>query len=110
MSPTQRYAKKQAKASKRRRYTAQERFARDRRQAQQAAKALQQALDDLGLPEDLVTEIERRLRTNMANTSWLIVSFGECQLMASLITRGSPVSPLVDKGFQMCHPRLARRH
>ena len=63
MSPTQRYAKKQAKASKRRRRTAQERLARDRRQAQQAAKALQQALDDLGLPEDLVTEIEGRLRS-----------------------------------------------
>jgi hypothetical protein len=63
MSPTQRYAKKQAKASKRRRHTAQERLARDRRQAQQAAKALQQALDDLGLPADLVTEIEGRLRS-----------------------------------------------
>ena len=63
MSPTQRYATKQAKASKRRRRTAQERLARDRRQAQQAANALQQALDDLGLPEDLVTEIEGRLRS-----------------------------------------------
>jgi hypothetical protein len=63
MSPTQRYAKKQAKASKRRRRTAQERLARDRHQAQQAAKALQQALDDLGLPENLVTEIEGRLRS-----------------------------------------------
>jgi hypothetical protein len=40
---------------------AQERLARDRRQAQQAAEALQQALDDLGLPEDLVTEIAGRL-------------------------------------------------
>jgi hypothetical protein len=63
MSPTQRYAKKQAKASKRRRRTAQERLTRDRRQAQQAAKALQQALDDLGLPEDLVAEIAGRLRS-----------------------------------------------
>src|SRR5262245_14436723 len=63
MSPTQRYATKQAKASKRRRRTAQERLARDRRQAQQAANALQQALDDLGLPEDLVTEIAGRLRS-----------------------------------------------
>ena len=43
--------------------TAQERLARDRRQAQHAAEALQQALDDLGLPEDLVTEIEGRLRS-----------------------------------------------
>src|SRR4029434_1193725 len=39
------------------------RLARDRRQAQHAAEALQQALDDLGLPADLVTEIEGRLRS-----------------------------------------------
>jgi len=63
MSRTQRYAKKLAKARQRRRRTAQERLARDRRQAQHAAEALQQALDDLGLPEDLVTEIEGRLRS-----------------------------------------------
>jgi DDE superfamily endonuclease len=63
MSPTKRYAKKQAKARQRRRLTVQERLARDRRQAQHAAEALQQALDDLGLPEDLVTEIEGRLRS-----------------------------------------------
>ena len=42
---------------------AQERLARDRRQAQQAAKVLEQALHDLGLPEDLVAEIEGRLRS-----------------------------------------------
>ena len=42
---------------------AQERLARDRRQAQHAAEALEQALDDLGLPEDLVAEIEGRLRS-----------------------------------------------
>src|SRR5262250_2391047 len=59
----QRYAKKQATARQRRRRTAQERLQRDRRQAQQATKALQQALDDLGLPADLVTEIEGRLRS-----------------------------------------------
>ena len=63
MSPTHRYAKKQAKARQRRRRTAQERLARDRRQAQHAAAALQQALDDLGFPDDLVTEIEGRLRS-----------------------------------------------
>ena len=56
-------AKKQAKASQRRRLQAQERLARDRRQAQQAAQALEQALEDLGLPEDLVAEIEGRLRS-----------------------------------------------
>jgi hypothetical protein len=63
MSPTPRHIKKHAKAGKRRRLKAQERLERDRRQAQQAAKALEQALDDLGLPEDLVTEIEGRLRS-----------------------------------------------
>ena len=63
MSPTQRYAKKQAKARQRRYLKAQERLERDRRQAQHAAKVLEQALDDLGLPEDLVTEIEGRLRS-----------------------------------------------
>jgi hypothetical protein len=51
------------KARQRHRRTAQERLARDRCQAQQAAKALQQALDDLGLPENLVTELEGRLRS-----------------------------------------------
>jgi hypothetical protein len=51
MSRTQRYAKKLAKARQRRRLQAQERLARDRRQAQKAAEALQQALADLRLPE-----------------------------------------------------------
>jgi hypothetical protein len=63
MSLAKRYAKKHAKARRRRYRTAQERLARDRRQAQHAAEALQQALDDLGLPEDLVAEIEGRLRS-----------------------------------------------
>ena len=63
MSPHKRSAKKHAKARRRRYRTAHERVARDRRQAQHAAEALQQALDDLGLPEDLVTEIEGRLRS-----------------------------------------------
>ena len=56
------YQKRHAKARQRRRRTAQERLARDRRQAQHAAEALQQSLDDLGLPEDLVIEIEGRFR------------------------------------------------
>src|SRR4029450_7127790 len=56
-------AKKHVKAIQRRRLTARERLERDRRQAQHAAEALQQALDDLGLPEALVAEIEGRLRS-----------------------------------------------
>src|SRR4029450_4912588 len=63
MSPATRCTKKHAKARHRRRLHAQERLARDRRQAQHAAEALQQALDALGLPEDLVTEIEGRLHS-----------------------------------------------
>jgi hypothetical protein len=63
MSPMQRYAKKQAKARQRRRLTARERLERDRRQAQQAAEALEQALHDLGLPKNLVAEMEGRLRS-----------------------------------------------
>src|SRR4029450_8854672 len=56
-------AKKHVKAIQRRRLTARERLERDRRQAQHAAEALQQALDDLGLPEALVAEIAGRLRS-----------------------------------------------
>src|SRR5947199_2039867 len=63
MSPSNRDAKKHVKARKRRYLKAQERLARDRRQAQHAAQALEQALHDLGLPEDLVAEIEGRLRS-----------------------------------------------
>ena len=63
MNRTRQYHKRQAKARQRRRRTATERLQRDRRQAQHAAEALQQALDDLGLPEDLVAEIEGRLRS-----------------------------------------------
>jgi hypothetical protein len=63
MSPAKRCAKKHAKARHWRRLQVQERLARDRRQAQHAATALQPALNDLRLPEDLVTEIEGRLRS-----------------------------------------------
>jgi hypothetical protein len=63
MSPTKRYAKKQAKARQRRRRTVQERLARDRLQAQHAAEALYHALEELGLPDTLVTEIEGRLQS-----------------------------------------------
>jgi hypothetical protein len=44
MTPTTRCGKKYAKARLRRRLTTQERLARDRRQAQHAAKVLEQAL------------------------------------------------------------------
>jgi hypothetical protein len=63
MSPTTRDVTKHAKARQRRRLKAPERLERDRRQAQRAAEALQQALEDLGLPENLVAELESRLRS-----------------------------------------------
>src|SRR4030095_6154625 len=63
MSSSKAYQKRQAKARQRRYLKAQERLERDRRQAQQATKVLEQALDDLGLPENLVAEIEGRLRS-----------------------------------------------
>ena len=63
MSPCKRDAKHHAKARRRRYRTAHERLARDRRQAQHAATAVEQAFHDLGLPEDLVVEIEGRLRS-----------------------------------------------
>jgi hypothetical protein len=63
MSPSKRYAKKQAKARQRRRLHAHERLERDRCQAQRAAAALHHALEDLGLPAHLVLEIEGRLRS-----------------------------------------------
>ena len=63
MSPRIRNAKQRAKTSMRRCLKARERLERDRRQAQHAAKVLEQALHDLGLPDDLVAEIEGRLRS-----------------------------------------------
>ena len=62
MTHTRRDVKKQANAIKRRRLNAQERHEHQQKQAQRDIEALRQALDDLGLPDDLVTEIEGRLR------------------------------------------------
>jgi hypothetical protein len=61
MSLAKRCAKKHAKVRQRRRRTAQERLAQDCHRAQHAAEAIQQALDALGPPDNLVTEIEGRL-------------------------------------------------
>jgi hypothetical protein len=60
MSPRTRDAKQRAKA-RLCRLKANERLARDRRQAQRAAEALHQALEALGLPDALVAEIAGRL-------------------------------------------------
>jgi len=63
MSPARRCAQQYTKARRRRYRKAHERLARDRRQAQHAAQALEQALENLGLPAELVAEIEGRLRS-----------------------------------------------
>ena len=62
MIRTRRYVKKQARAITRRRLNAQERHERQQKQAQRDIAALHQALHDLGLPDNLVPEIEGRLR------------------------------------------------
>src|SRR5262245_60247005 len=57
MSPPTRDTTHHTKAKRRRYHTAQERLARDRRQAQHAAKVLEQALHDLGLAVDVVADL-----------------------------------------------------
>jgi hypothetical protein len=63
MSPAKRDAQTHAKVRQRRRRTAAERLQRDHAQVQRVAKVLEQALHDLGLPDDLVAEIEGRLQS-----------------------------------------------
>ena len=62
MSPMKRYAKKQAKATNRRRLNAQQRLRQQRANARRYLEAIHQALEDLGFPESLVAEIEGRLQ------------------------------------------------
>jgi hypothetical protein len=47
-------------------------------------------------------------RTNLANTLWLFVIFGEHQVMAQLIAKRVLISPLINKDFPVRHPLLAR--
>src|ERR687892_656353 len=63
MTPMTRYAKKRAKAGKRRRLKAHQRLQHQRAQAQLYIEALHQALIDLDFPDTLVDEIEGRLQT-----------------------------------------------
>jgi hypothetical protein len=72
MTATTRSVKKHEKARQRRRLKAQERLARDCRQAQRAAETLHQAIDTLGLPEGLVAEIEGRLRSQQKLLSKIV--------------------------------------
>lgn len=63
MALAKRYTNKHAKAIRRQRLNAKSRHQRQHQQAQRAINALQQALHDLGLPENLVIEIAGRLHT-----------------------------------------------
>jgi hypothetical protein len=63
MALAKRYTNKHAKAIRRQRLNAKARHQRQHQQAQRAINALQQALHDLGLPENLVIEIAGRLHT-----------------------------------------------
>ena len=100
MSPAKRDARKQAKARQRRRRTVQERLDRDRRQAQQAVEALHQALEELGLPDNLVSEIEGRLNSQQHRVLsgidglLLVVVIGDGKLVAPVdfaIRRPNPI-------------------
>jgi hypothetical protein len=46
--------------------------------------------------------------SNLANISWLLRTFGECQMLAQQIARRWLVSLLINKEFRVCHPLLAR--
>src|SRR5260370_39098469 len=89
MSPSKRYAKKQAKARQHRRLHAHEHLERDRRQAQRAAEALHQALEDLGLPANLVVEIEGLVvtfKTHLGNLLWVIFPALACSRRPSVFS------------------------
>ena len=44
---------------------------------------------------------------NMANTSWLLRTFGEHQVMAYLFAKRALISLLIRKDFPVRHPLLA---
>ena len=71
-SPHPREAKQPAPASQRRRLKAQERRARERRQAQHAAQRLEPALQALGLPPNLVSASEGRCRRQQKRLSQIV--------------------------------------
>jgi hypothetical protein len=45
---------------------------------------------------------------HMAKASWVIVTFGEHQVMAQLIAKRGFISPLINKDFPVRHSLLAR--
>jgi len=72
MSPMKRYAKKQAKANKRRRLNARQRILQQRTDAQRYIEAIHQALEDLGFPDTLVAETEGRSQAQQALLSKIV--------------------------------------
>jgi hypothetical protein len=111
MSSTTRSVKKRMKARQRRRLTAQERVARDRRQAQHAAKVLEQALHELGLPEDLVAELEGRLRSQQKLLGKICgVMFRWCPSIAWMKGRRSDVDrSLVEPSVQVTRHAIVQQ-
>jgi hypothetical protein len=63
MTRTKAYQKHQAKARQRRRRNAHAHLQHNHAQAQRAVQALEQALQELELPQTLVQAIEERLRS-----------------------------------------------
>jgi hypothetical protein len=45
---------------------------------------------------------------NLVTVLWVIVTFGERQMVAQPIARRLLVSPLINKDFRDCHPLFAR--
>ena len=54
------------------------------------------------------TRLTRQALTTLAKTSWLFGTFGEHQVMGQLIAKRVLISPLIHKGFPVCHLLLAR--
>ena len=101
MPPAIRSVKKHVKARQRRRLKARERLERDRRQAQHAAMVLEQALHDLGLPANLVAEIEGRLRSQQQ----LLGKIVGMMFHHSLAVAPTPSSAAYGAGIKTC-PRI----
>jgi hypothetical protein len=56
------------------------------------------------------TVLEKSSQANMANTSWLLGAFGECQVMAQPVAKRLFVSPSMIRGFRGCCLLLERGH
>jgi hypothetical protein len=102
MFPSKRSTKTHAKARQRRRLTAQERLERDCRQAQHAAKLLEQALHDLGLPDGLVASLAQPV----GNTTGVSLMLAELpgkrlELLKETVPQSTRVAVLANPAFEV---------